>query len=125
MHPAIFRLFHEAGMVRHEKCYLDQRRVSNASPAFCHDRAIISPLLFLKLGARSAAVYNPKKLPAGINRAIRDNAHGNFLWRTLGEILSTDYNRKVKICWNAALVQRIRIAIGSGSMSSTTKVRNR
>ena len=32
------------------------------------------------------------------------DARANSLWRTLGELLSTDYNHHAKICYNAMLI---------------------
>ena len=60
--------------------------------------------IYLKSGQQYEAVYAPNKTSASIIRLIRDNAQGNFLWRTSGMILSAYYGRTAKIHWNAVLM---------------------
>ena len=60
--------------------------------------------IFLKLGQQYSAIYGSKTGSVSINRAIRDNARGSFLWRTNGMILSAYYGRTAKIHWNAVLM---------------------
>ena len=60
--------------------------------------------VFLKLGSTYEAVYTPLKHTAGITSLIRDNARGNFLWRTNGMILPAYYNRDVEIHRNAVRI---------------------
>ena len=63
--------------------------------------------LMRKLGIVNIAENDINEVSGGQlqpTSSIRDNAQGNFLWRTNGMILSAYYGRTAKIHWNAVLM---------------------